>query len=150
MPFVAYQEELPVLVRDTREELESITYMKFTSIEEVDNAELIQGTIYIGEENIRNKKNEVLVKKYTNLVQNKLDEFAQSRSYDNMASVCSYATSTNDKFKVEAEYCVKLRDDTWAMCYQILNDCTQGIREIPTEEELLQELPIGSAIWPNE
>ena len=150
MSFVAYQEELPVLIKNTKEELESITYMEFTSIEEVEFAEMINGVIYTDEEQANIIKTKLLRDKYDNIVQKALDDFAATRLYSGIMSVCSYANSTNEKFKVEAEYCIKLRDDTWTMCYQILDDVINGNREIPTEEELLQELPVGSAKWPNE
>lgn len=149
MPFVAYQEELPVLIKNTKEELENITYMEFTSIEEVEYAEMINGVIYFDKEKVDTIKTKMLRDKYSNVVQKALDDFSNTRLYDSIFTACSYANSTNEKFRVEAEYCVKLRDDTWAMCYQILNEVVDGIRDIPTEEELLQELPIGSAEWPN-
>ena len=149
MPFVAYQEELPVLIKNTKEELENIKYMEFTSIEEVDYAEMINGVIYFDKEQVDTIKTKMLRDKYSNIVQKALDDFAGTRLYDSIMSVCSYANSTNEKFKIEAEYCVKLRDDTWAMCYQILDDVVDGKRDIPSKEELLQELPVGSAEWPN-
>ena len=149
MPFVAYQEELPVLIKNTKEELENITYMEFTSIKEVEYAEMINGIIYFDKEQVDTIKTKMLRDRYSNVVQKALDDFAGTRLYDSIMSVCSYANSTNEKFKIEAEYCVKLRDDTWAMCYQILDDVVDGKRDIPTEEELLAELPVGSAVWPN-
>lgn len=47
------------------------------------------------------------------LVERQLDEFARTRGYDNMLSACTYATSKNEKFAREGQYCVELRDATW-------------------------------------
>lgn len=86
----------------------------------------------------------------TQVVQNALDNFAKTRNYDGILSVCSYANSTNPKFKAEADYCVQLRDDTWAAGYIILDQVKSGFRAIPTAEELIALLPVSSAKWPDE
>jgi len=88
--------------------------------------------------------------KLTQVVQNALDNFAKTRNYDGILSVCSYANSTNPKFKAEADYCVQLRDDTWAAGYIILDQVKSGFRAIPTAEELIALLPVSSAKWPDE
>jgi hypothetical protein len=53
-------------------------------------------------------------------VQQRLDDFAKSRGYDNILSACSYATSSNPIFAAEGQYCVTARDMTWAAFYAIL------------------------------
>mgnify|MGYP003325532196 CR=1 FL=1 len=53
------------------------------------------------------------------------------------------------QFKIEADYCIVLRDTTWRMGYAIVADVKAGLRPIPTAEELIAELPIGSAKWPD-
>jgi hypothetical protein len=80
-------------------------------------------------------------------VQNRLDEFAQTRNYDSVLSCCSYAASTNTKFQQEAQYCVQARDAHWAACYTILQEFEAGTRSIPTVEELLSLMP--ALQWPN-
>ena len=85
----------------------------------------------------------------TQVVQNALDNFAKTRNYDGILSVCSYANSTNSKFKAEADYCVQLRDDTWAAGYVILDQVKQGLIEIPTAEQLIEMLPVSNAQWPD-
>lgn len=86
----------------------------------------------------------------TQVVQDALDNFAKTRNYDGILSVCSYANSTNPKFKAEADYCIQLRDDTWAAGYIILDQVKSGFRAIPTAEELIALLPVSSAKWPDE
>jgi hypothetical protein len=80
-------------------------------------------------------------------VQNRLDEFAQTRNYDGILSCCSYATSTVVKFQQEAQYAVQSRDAHWAACYTILQQFENGQRPIPTVSELLAEMP--PLQWPN-
>jgi hypothetical protein len=80
-------------------------------------------------------------------VQNRLDEFAQTRNYDGILSCCSYATSTVVKFQQEAQYAVQSRDAHWAACYTILQQFENGQRPIPTVSELLAEMPLLQ--WPN-
>lgn len=80
------------------------------------------------------------------VVQSYLDTKPQERNYDGILSACSYATSTNPKFAAEGQACVAWRDDVWASCYQMLADVQAGTRAIPTEAELIAELPVLT--WP--
>ena len=84
---------------------------------------------------------------YTAAVQKRLDNFAQSRGYDNMLSAATYATSTIAKFAAEGRAAVDARDSTWAACYAVLAAVQSGDRDMPTLERLLAELPILA--WPN-
>lgn len=86
----------------------------------------------------------------TNAVQRALDDFAKTRGYDGIMSACSYSNSTDAQFKLEANYCIQLRDTTWRMGYAILAEVKAGTRPIPSVEELIAELPVGSAKWPDE
>ena len=79
-------------------------------------------------------------------IQLKLDKKAHERSYDNMLSLCSYATSTNPRFRADADLAVPWRDAMWEKGYEILDAVIAGERPIPTREELLAELPVFE--WP--
>lgn len=89
-----------------------------------------------------------LIKYYSSIIQNALDSFAQTRLYDSIGSVCSYYNSTDAIFRREAVYCTELRDKTWRQGYKILDEVLAGTRAIPTEEELLELLPVSKAKWP--
>lgn len=83
----------------------------------------------------------------TQQVQQRLDDFAKTRNYDNCLSACSYVASTNDKFKNEALYCVESRDQTWLKCAEILNDALAGNRPMPDDiSDFENELPV--LVWP--
>ena len=89
---------------------------------------------------------EQIVAQYTAGVQQHLDTFARTRSYDGILSAATYATSTVPKFKAEGQYAVEARDATWAKCYEILAAVEGGTSPMPTEAELLSELP--ALVWP--
>ena len=63
--------------------------------------------------------------------QQRLDDFAKTRGYDGILSLCTYATSTVPKFASEGQYGVTARDDTWAQLYAIMAEVEAGIRPMP-------------------
>ena len=77
----------------------------------------------------------------TNAVQNVLDSEAQKLGYDSCLSVCSYADTGVSKFDDEGKAFRSWRSEVWEKCYEILNAVLEGKRNIPTEEELISELP---------
>lgn len=77
---------------------------------------------------------------YTQQVQNYLDTTAQERGYDNIVSLCTYATSAIPKFKLEGQAGVIWRDAVWSKCYEILAEVQAGTREVPTD--IISELPV--------
>ena len=80
-------------------------------------------------------------------VQQRLDDFAATKNYSGILSACTYATSTNDIFRPEGQYCVEARDETWAKCYQILTEVQLQLRPIPTGyADIEAELPVLQ--WP--
>ena len=87
-----------------------------------------------------------IIAQYTAAVQSRLDAFFQDRGYDGVLSAATYATSSVPKFKAEGQYAVEARDATWAKCYEILAAVESGTSPMPTEAELLAELP--ALVWP--
>ena len=82
------------------------------------------------------------------LTQQRLDDFAKTRNYDGILSLCTYATSTNTAFSAEGLYGVEVRDSTWAKLYEILAEVESGVRPIPSGyAEIESELPVLA--WPN-
>ena len=79
--------------------------------------------------------------------QQRLDDFARTRNYDNILSACTYATSTVPKFAAEGQYCVYARDNTWAALYTILAEVEAGTRPMPSGyADIESELPVLA--WP--
>ena len=85
-------------------------------------------------------------KAFTDAIQARLDSFAQTRGYDGILSAATYATSTVPQFHAEGQYAVEARDMTWAKAYEILGAVLSGQRPMPTQEEVLAELPVLT--WP--
>jgi hypothetical protein len=77
----------------------------------------------------------------------RLDAFAQARGYDNIVSLCNYATSSHPRFKADADLGVLARDQQWGASLQIKQDVLAGLRPMPTFEEVMAELPSLPA-WP--
>ena len=89
-------------------------------------------------------------KRLNDAVQNWMDEKVhRDKDYDNIFTACSYANSTDAKFRAEGETCVAWRDRVWRYCYNVLDAVMAGLRSIPTVEELLAELDAElPLVWP--
>ena len=80
--------------------------------------------------------------------QKRLDDFAKTRLYDGIMSLCTYANSSIPRFAAEGIRGVELRDQTWAALYAILEEVESGARPIPTSfQDIESELP--SLTWTN-
>lgn len=84
---------------------------------------------------------EELSREYVNLIQSRLDSFAQTRNYDTIFTARTYINSSIENFKNEAIRASELQDTTWSKCYEILDLVKSGKMEIPTEDELISLLP---------
>lgn len=80
-------------------------------------------------------------KQLTDAVQGVLDKKAQELLYDNCLSVCSYIDTGVPKFDAEGRAFRSWRSQVWANGYEILAQVQAGERGIPTEAELIAELP---------
>jgi len=82
----------------------------------------------------------------TSAVQKHMDNTAKERNFDDILSLCTYATSAKPKFKAEGQAGVEWRDDVWLYCYAELDKVLAGERGTPTTQELIDELPVFT--WP--
>ena len=72
-----------------------------------------------------------------------MDTKVQERNYDNVHTcVGTYLYSPVEKFRIEAEHVKDWVSYVWAKCYEMLAEVKAGKREIPTLEEVINELPI--------
>lgn len=79
--------------------------------------------------------------------QQRLDDFARTRNYDGILSLCTYATSAVPKFQTEGQCGVTARDATWAKLYAMLSEVEAGTRPVPTGfADIEPELP--ALTWP--
>lgn len=79
--------------------------------------------------------------------QQRLDQFAQTRNYDNILSATTYATAANPKFAQEGQYALQQREATWTKLLEILAEVESGTRPVPQGyEDIAPELP--PLAWP--
>jgi hypothetical protein len=71
----------------------------------------------------------------------KLDEVANEYRYESIRTMVTYATSEHPDFGREGRAAVKYRDAVYAVGIQCNQDVEAGLRPIPTEAELIAELP---------
>lgn len=98
-------------------------------------------------EEIHSEQTRILTQ-LTEAIQEFLDTKVRERNYDGILSLCTYAASTIEKFRLEGQAGVNWRDSCWATAYHIMDEVLTGQRPIPTVEELLSELP--KLVWPDE
>lgn len=75
-----------------------------------------------------------------------MEQTAQAKGYKSADRCMNYGNSTNNSWKAEADAFVAWRDDMFATCYQIMGEAEAGARDVPTVQELLDELP--EMVWP--
>lgn len=91
---------------------------------------------------LEEKQKQAKLKDFVSSIQDNLDNFARTGSYDGILSACTYATSTVEKFRLEGQRCVALRDATWEAAYTILAEVEAGARPMPTEtSDIKSSLP---------
>lgn len=87
------------------------------------------------------EKQAQIQKQLTDAVQRVLDAKAQELNYDSCLSVCSYIDTGVARFDAEGRAFRAWRSAVWAKGYEILAQVQAGQRGIPTEAELIAELP---------
>ena len=93
------------------------------------------------------KSPEEIQQEIVEATQQRLDDFARTRNYDGILSLCTYATSTNPTFAKEGQYGVNMRDATWAKLYEMLAEVEAGTRPMPSSyADIESELPALG--WP--
>lgn len=87
----------------------------------------------------------VIQERKTAVIQKYLDDQAAQLNYDGILSAASYLGSNDPKFGPEGASFHAWRDAVWNYGYQVIYEVQNGIRTMPTDEELLAELPVYSA-----
>lgn len=76
------------------------------------------------------------------LVQFHMDSAAREFGYDDISNAITYAEEPAvPKFQEEGRAFRSWRSLVWKRCYEIFDEVSGGSREIPTDEELLSEIP---------
>lgn len=83
-----------------------------------------------------------ILAEFTNAVQDHIDAKARELGYDSIYTAASYADEPAvPQFQKEGRALRAWRSLVWAKCHEVLNEAMAGTREIPTQAELLPELP---------
>lgn len=89
---------------------------------------------------------EQIIADYVAAIQVRMDKFAQTREYDNIASLVSYAGDPDPVLDAEGSYGKQVRSATWVTSRTIYAEVKAGTRQAPTLDELFAELPVLT--WP--
>ena len=74
-------------------------------------------------------------------ISNYIDQKAREFGYSDATSIISYINSSNLKYKSEAENFNNFRTLCWEKCEAIQEEVRQGLRNMPTLEQVIKELP---------
>ena len=77
----------------------------------------------------------------TDVIMKHLDAVAQGYGYTNIFTATTYATSLNPRFGPEGIAFRDWRDQVWTYGYQIISDVRANLRTMPSDAELITELP---------
>lgn len=83
----------------------------------------------------------ILLRHMTATVQRHMDSVATARNYDGIQSAALRAALPNSPFHAEGVAYGEWMDACWSYCYQVMADVEGGLREQPSTEELIAELP---------
>lgn len=87
----------------------------------------------------------------TLLVHQHMDSVAQQYGYDNITTAVTYADEPAvPKFQDEGIAFRAWRSLVWDVGYQIIAEVLQGTREVPTDEEIIAELPEFTVTYRNQ
>ena len=91
-----------------------------------------------------------VIQKYDDLIDTRLESFAREYYSKGYANAVTYKDSSVPAWKLEAEYLIRLRDETWMAAYAFLNEALPlvmaGERAVPVWGEILAHLPVPT--WP--
>lgn len=84
---------------------------------------------------------EQIVARLESAVDRYLNEQAKSLRYESIKTIVSYRDDPNQKFKAEGIAGYQLRSQVYTLSLQLIEDVTKGLKEVPTEAELIASLP---------
>lgn len=86
-------------------------------------------------------QNERIKKRLLRVVDRYLDKTVQERGYDNIAKCVTYEGDIDPIFNAEGTAAKQWRSKVYRHLYNVLAQVEAGEREIPTAQELIEELP---------
>ena len=90
---------------------------------------------------IKQESSEQIIARLESSIDRYLDAQAKSLRYESIKTIVSYRDDPNPKFKAEGIAGYKLRSAVYTSSIQLIEDVTNGLKEVPTELELIASLP---------
>jgi hypothetical protein len=84
---------------------------------------------------------EQIIARLESAIDNHLDAVANSYRYESIRTMVTYATSEHPTFGAEGKAAVLFRDACYQKGIDILADVQNELRPVPTEAELIAEMP---------
>ena len=76
-----------------------------------------------------------------------LDDVARARDYFSWETLTQFADSSIPDWVADYQAAIAWRDAVWVHAYTVIGQVQQGLRTVPTAEELIAELP--TIVWPS-
>ena len=91
------------------------------------------------------KELDEIIAELTQVIEAHYDAIAQTKRYDNRFT-CALRAGYTGPFQAEGVAFAQWMDTCNAYGYQVMADCLAALRPVPTEAELIAELP--PIVWP--
>ena len=85
--------------------------------------------------------NEQIITRLEGAIDRYLDEQAQSFRYESIRTMVTYENDPNPKFNAEGVGAKAFRSAVYTLGVSLIDEVQSGLREVPTEEELLALMP---------
>lgn len=92
------------------------------------------------------KTNDEIIFELTQALEAHYDAIAQTKRYDNRFT-CALRAGYTGPFQAEGIAFAQWMDTCNAYGYQVMSDCLNNLRPVPSSEELIAELPL--IVWPS-
>lgn len=113
----------------------------FTDVKVIEVTES-EFNLLLKQSEFNNEKPDDIIARLEKCLDTHLDNVANAYRYESIRTMVTYATSTHPTFGKEGKAAVSFRDAVYAHGIKCLADVQNGLRPIPTEAELIAELPL--------
>ena len=90
---------------------------------------------------IKQESSEQTVTRLESALDAHLNATAKTYRYDTIMNMCDYRDDPNPKFKAEGLGAYKWRSAVYTLGIALIHEVTEGLRNIPTESELIELMP---------
>lgn len=84
---------------------------------------------------------EQIISRLESFIDHYIDQQAQSFRYESIRTMVTYENDPNPKFNAEGEGAKAFRSAVYTLGVSLIGDVQSGLREVPTEDDLLTLMP---------